>query len=405
MCGAVLRAQVVSGSITDAVSGQPLAFASIGLKKNMSGTVSNEEGRFDFIIPANSETDTLVFMAFGYRRMAIAVSSASSPLSIRLTEAPVQLNEIDVKPKPPEFYITLAMRNLKNNYPEKPFETMAYYREKVLENKKFIKMDEGVFKTYCPRYQDSVRNQDQLLLFRTAENISELQFMKEEREKQEQKNKERVAKGKKPEESNVEMDLAGSFGGPASLLKSSRISGRNITFLDTTAFKDYRYTFAKSSSYDNSNLMVIEFVSKGVVDHSRESGKIYIDRSTYAIARIESSGDFVIPVLIRPVIFMAGYGVNTPTFSRHVEFKQAGEKWYPMNTLTNINVELTRRHWFAKNEHSAFEIEQAFIVNRLDITTPSAVAADKRFKSDKPMKDQVKNDQQLTWDQVNVIRR
>jgi len=70
--------------------------------------------------------------------------------------------------------------------------------------------------------------------------------------------------------------------------------------LDSLQFKDYKYSFAKSSSYNSNELMVIDFETRGKVNHVRESGKIYIDLNSQAIVKIECKGDFIIPGIINP---------------------------------------------------------------------------------------------------------
>ncbi|MDI1355092.1 MAG: carboxypeptidase-like regulatory domain-containing protein [bacterium] len=388
----------VSGTVVVAASGQQIPYASLGIKKQLIGIVTNEDGKFELKLPADSENDTLVVIAFGYEHSKTAINSIRGHMILSLISAPIQLQEVDVIPLSPEQHIRMAMRKTAQNYPSASFESLAYYREKLLENKEFIKMDEGIFKTFCPNYLDTVKNQDQLLLYRTAENTKAVSFMSKESKKNSNDEKD----GEKVEGKHVDLDLTSSFGGPEEIFKSSRINPKTSSFLDTLQLHDYRYSFAASGYED---FMVIEFNSKGKVDHVRESGRIFIDRGSFAIVKIEENGDFIIPILIRPVLFLYGLGIENPSFVKHVEFQQVKGKWYPSYIHYSINLNLTRRHLFSRNEHALFEIEQIYAVNRLIVDNPKTIDSEKRFQSSKKMKDQLFNDENLNWETVNIIQR
>ncbi|MBL7933942.1 MAG: carboxypeptidase-like regulatory domain-containing protein [Bacteroidia bacterium] len=393
--------KLITGTIVDASNNDPVSFASVSLKKQLIGTVSNDDGQFDFYIPEDLSDDSLLISFFGYKQQAIALNDIKGALNIKLKPSAFQLEEVVIRPMPPEYYIRLAMRKVKFNYADSPFETVAYYREKVLENKQLIALNEGAFKTYYPKYTDTLKNSHQLMLFRKAEKTSEVAFMSKERKKAEEKEK----KTGKKEDKNIEMDLGSSFGGPESILQATNLTKKTEGSLDTTELKEYKYSFAKSSSYNNKEIMVIDFTSKGKVDHLRESGKIYLDTKSMAIIRFESSGELVIPVILRPIIFLYGIGIGNPSYVKSIAFQEVNGKWYPQNFQYNIDLKLTNRHWFSPNEHSLFEIEQVFVVNKTKVEQASPIPANKKFDSKKDMPSQVFNDDGLSWEGLNIIKR
>jgi len=389
--------RLITGAVVDASQGNALPYVSIALKKNLSGTISNEGGRFELLIPEGLESDTLQIIAFGYKPVRIPVNTIEGPLSIRLQENTIALKEIEVRPLPPEFYVRQALQRFRQNYSSQPFQSLAYYREKILENKDILQFNEGVFKTYCPNYADSSENQDQVLLYRKEEHPKELQFMKKEREKAEAKEK----KSGKKSSTGMELDMANSFSGPSSVLSASKLNKENASYLDTAQLKEYQFKFARPSTFDQSDLMVIEFKSKGKVDHVRESGKLFIDRQSLAIVRIESAGDFVIPVLVRPLIFLYGLGISNPEYTKTVSFRQIGGRWYPEQVFNEVRLELTKRHLFSKNDKSHFEIEQTYIVNQIRIKNVKPIPPEFRIDSEKDIEKSIHNDEGLRWDQVN----
>ena len=68
-------AQVVQlkGVVVDKDTKEPLPFTSIGLKDEQVGALTNEHGLFIVPAPTKAGQDTLLIMALGYRRHAIAV--------------------------------------------------------------------------------------------------------------------------------------------------------------------------------------------------------------------------------------------------------------------------------------------------------------------------------------------
>lgn len=394
--------QLISGTVLSASTKEPLSYATVALKKRMIGIITNEEGRFDLYIPEDTQDDTLVISYFGFKHALVALNSIHSSLEIKLQSSAVELQEVVVRPSPPEHYIRMAMRQVNENYPKTPFQTEAYYREKILENKNLIRCDEGIFKSYYPNFLDSVKSQHQLMLLRSAENTQEVAFMSKERKKKEEKNKK---KGKTEDKDDLMIDLGESFGGPQDILSGVNLNKEPENYLDTNSLKRYKYSFAKSTSYNNNELMVIDFSSKGKVEHVRESGKIYIDLKSYAIVKLESSGDLVIPAIIQPILFMYGLGLRDPSFEKKMEFQEIKGKWYPKNIQNNITLKLTNRHWFKPDEHSDFEIEQMFTVNEISIEKIKSIPPSKRFNGNKEMKSQVYNDEALSWEGINIIKK
>jgi hypothetical protein len=417
------QAQVkhIPGTVTDAITNKPLPYTTVGLKKSLVGVVTNEQGEFDLYLPENSDSDTILVNAFGYRRQAIPVAKVYPGLNIRMPLAAFEIEEVKVKPQPPEFYIRESMRRVKMNYPSEPFNSIAYYREKITENGDFLQFDEAVFKTFCPNYLDTVKNQDQLMLYRKADNIKEMQFMRREIEKavekdrkQEEKDRKKaIKKGqvpkqdtakKKEKETNFSIG-ENNFGGPEVALKTSRMGQKFWGFLDTNQLDEYRYSWGERTVFGNHTLMVINFASRGKVNHLRESGFIYMDEQSFAIVRVENTGDVVIPVVARPFIFMFGFGVENPEYSRNLEFREVNGKWYPQKIQYHVEAKVVKRYWFEPNDHAHFEIDQIFAVNKLIVDNPLPIPLSKRFSSKKKMVEQVYNDDNLNWGQMNMIKR
>lgn len=404
--------RIITGKVSDGMSGQPMPFVTVALKESLIGTISNENGSFDLHVPDSVKEDVLLVTMIGYQPAEFPLQGLANPLMVKLQPVMMEMKEVIVKPQPPTYYILQAMRSLKTNYPSQPFETQAYYRENINENDGFLRSAEGVFKTYYPGFQDSVKNQHQLMLFRKAETLAELAFMKKEREKEAAKEKKKEAKAikkgkevKKKESDDDSLKVGDIFGGPDNLLKMADLFRSPDNCIDTTMLNEYVYTFEKSSSYNSRELMVINFKSRGKVERARESGKIYLDLATNAIVKIESQGTWVIPALIRPVLFVMGIGVENPKFRSNLEFQKIKDHWYPRTMQFNMDMNVEKKRLFAANDNSNFKIFGILTVTKIDTSTPAPVDKKKRYSSDKKPEEQVFNDAGLSWEQINVIKR
>ncbi|MFM9008946.1 MAG: carboxypeptidase-like regulatory domain-containing protein [Bacteroidota bacterium] len=401
---------MISGQIIDSLSVQPIGFVTVTSSDNLSGTVSSEEGLFQLRVRPDG---VIRFSLMGYRQRDVPVSELKSEVRILLSPVAIDLAEVNISPKPPEYFLRLAMRDLPGNYPASPFNTRSYYREIIRENGSFLRAHEGVFKSHFPNFQDTVRNQHQLLLFRQAETLSDLAFMKKERLKEEAKEKRKeekaVRKGKaKPAAKKSDADslqVGELFGGPENLLRLADLFREEESVLDTNSFKSYTFSYAPGTVARDPGLMVIDFASRGKVDQVRSKGRIFLDLSTNAIVRVESRGEFVVPALLRPVLLVLGIGVRNPTFSSNIVFRSVSSRWYPSSMQFRLDARLERKRLFAENDISHFVIDGVLSVNRIDISDVAPIPKEKRFSGRKRPEPQVHNDEGLSWDQVNVVPR
>jgi len=404
------QSRILSGTIADVVTKEAIPYAAISFKNSFSGTAANESGFYQINISSDYEKDSLQFSFLGYSRKVICVKDIKTNDSIFLNRNDFQLNEIVVRPNLPTFYIKEALKGIKRNYPKTPFETQAYFREIFKENSNYITCNEAVFKSYYPNYQDTIKNQHQLYLYRKINDVKKLAFMQEERDKRNKKNEKKKTKNNaaKPEPSLIPEEERAqaydNFGGPEQILRSANITRSDDYFLDSTKFKDFEYSFAPSTTYENRELIVIDFKSKGKVDNVKSTGKIFIDAQTDAFVKIEYSGVYYLPFIYKPVLALYGLSIGKPTFTLIKEFQEQDGFWYPKQIRFNVYAELEKSHWFEPDEQSTFNIEEIFFVNTLKSKGAASIPEAKRFTSKKKIEIQVKNDINLNWNQVNTLK-
>lgn len=97
-----LNAQIkVQGKVIDSKTQASLPFATVGIKNKGVGTVTDENGQFNFEIPTDSvgKNDNLIISSVGYKQTEIAILDFNKGFqTVTLTPAVVALNEVTVKP-------------------------------------------------------------------------------------------------------------------------------------------------------------------------------------------------------------------------------------------------------------------------------------------------------------------
>lgn len=394
---------VITGRIINGEDKEPLPFASIRLKNHPIGTISNEEGEFDFYIPKSKRNDTLNISFIGFNSYEVPLANIDRKLEIVLTPSSNVLDEVILTEKNPLDYIKKALERLPENYPQDPYQSIAYYREKFIENGAVINKEEGVFKTYYPEAGDSAKNQHQLLLYKPEENPQQFQFMREWFEaKQAKRKKKAIKKGEEFDEDEYDSDMDMDFGGPESVIDLD-INNEKDNYLNPKYFKKYEYSFGDETSLNGERLVTINFKAKRTIDHMRDEGKILINSEDYAIVSIERKGKFSIPFMVKPILFVIGLKIQNPTFNTVISYQKYKDKWYPQLFRWDAKINLTKKHTFDPNEISDINIGQVFLINEID-STASPVAESKRFEENEDMDGQVYNDLNLEWGGLNVIK-
>ena len=394
---------VITGKIVNGEDKEPLPFASVRLKNHPIGTISNEKGEFDFYIPKSKRSDTLNISFIGFNSYEVPLANIDRELEIVLTPSSNVLDEVILTEKDPLDYIKKALERLPENYPQDPYQSIAYYREKFIENGAVINKEEGVFKTYYPKAGDSAKNQHQLLLYEPEEDPQEFQFMREWFEaKQEKRKKKAIKKGEEFDEEEYDSDIKMDFGGPETVIDLD-INNERDNYLNPQYFKKYDYSFGDETSLNGERLVTINFKAKKTIDHKKDAGKILINTEDYAIVSIEQTGKFSIPFIVKPILFVIGLKIQNPTFNTVISYQKYKDKWYPQLFRWDAKIKLTKKHTFDPNENSDINIGQVFFINELD-SIASPISEAQRFDENEDMEGQVYNDLNLEWGELNVIK-
>ncbi|MEQ9310669.1 MAG: carboxypeptidase-like regulatory domain-containing protein [Balneolaceae bacterium] len=131
--GKAQNIKTISGRVQDAKTGRPLPYSSVFIKGKSIGTIANQNGVFSLNISDNLANDSLTISHIGYTNFYGIVKTLSEEISVRLTEAVVNLSEVSVEATKlsAEVIFNLALEKINNEdgYLQDQFRLDAFYRE------------------------------------------------------------------------------------------------------------------------------------------------------------------------------------------------------------------------------------------------------------------------------------
>ena len=256
-----LQAQqtTLSGIVTDAKSGNPIAQATVA----MAGVsvVTNDDGMFT--LKVKPAAGTLTVSHIGYRTMRVKVSdNHSAPVTVRLQPTAIQLKEVVVWNEDPWKLIEQALEKVPDNYNTTPQLYRCFYRETAQKRSRYIYVAEGVVDMYKTGYQKTVYR-DRVAIVKGR----------------------RLVSPKQSDTLGVKV-----LGGPTLPVQLDVV--KNTAFLlNQEELSKYTLGMAPAAVIDDRLQYVITLTPYVEQSYPLSYGKLYIDRETLAFTRVELSLD------------------------------------------------------------------------------------------------------------------
>lgn len=411
----------IRGKVVDNDNNQSLPFASINLQGQLRGTMTDNGGGFQLKWDSTFSADTLIVNFLGYHSRKIYVDQRQDSVVVKLKVQPVTIDEIEVYPRPPEYYLRIALDKQVKNSPDIAYNTYAYFRQDFEENDQFIDRKELYIKNYYPidtdtltqeALRDSSENesQSQILLYRKEALENDIHFGAKKFAKQKRK-----AEKKGEEIGDPAADASdfidSLFGGPKTLIKFARGNDRGA-FVDADnqeALDERREEIFEKSNIEFSDKTTNEVMVINVISKKKRKGKpktsfvYYIDMATDGIIATEVDLSPDLPLILKPILLIAGIGIESFHFSYKKQNIQIKDKWFPNNITFQLKLNVTKKYLFKKNEHSVFKIKQILANNQIKVDQVEEIKEEYNFDPKKDYEKQVFNSENVKWNEVNRI--
>ncbi|MGB1293842.1 MAG: carboxypeptidase-like regulatory domain-containing protein [Flavobacteriales bacterium] len=410
ICFITLTAQTktvtINGLVRNAENKEALPYANLITVPSNTGTTTDYSGNFNLSINASQLKDTVYVSFIGFEIQKFPVQDLKQNMNIDLIPITETLDEFVLTPLTPHEFMKNVARQLQQNTPNEPFSTLGYYTDLAKENDGFLGENHAVIKSYFPNLLDTtVKNQHQVVLYEERTELDDLVFMAKKRKKEEAKAKERRAEnGEDSTDFNI-INPREMFGGLNEVVKQLSLNGDEL-FLDTNNFNKYDFQFNPTPIYttEGNEITLIHAKTKRRQDGFKANGKIYVDRNSMSIIKMEFRGDIRIPIYLKPILLLAGIGIQNPKLHYARNFEKMNDAWYPKNVFYTINLGLTEKKLFKKNTHSNFTIQQSFHIQKYNLEQPKNIAKSKRYSDEKTIADQVFPDPNITWDMIKRVK-
>ncbi|CAN5483051.1 hypothetical protein BH09BAC3_BH09BAC3_33910 [soil metagenome] len=146
----------ITGRVTEKGSGNPLAYATVTIKGQPIGVVSNLLGEFKFTFSDQFASDTLAISMMGFETYYIIVKAIENrdKLVVVLLEKAVTLDPVLITDKvlTPQQIVEKAVQNIPLNYPQEPYLLNGFYRDFKKENSTYLALLEAAVTIYDKGY-------------------------------------------------------------------------------------------------------------------------------------------------------------------------------------------------------------------------------------------------------------
>ena len=142
------------GVVKDSASNEAIPFATLLVKGQRLGVITNADGTFKIPTFFKSMGDTLLVSSMGYtsKEVIISMLNKSTTNYILLKDGYLELTEAVVSAKIKKLsaqqIVKIAVNSIPQNHSLKPFGLVGYYRDYQIKNKEYTNLNEAIIKVY-----------------------------------------------------------------------------------------------------------------------------------------------------------------------------------------------------------------------------------------------------------------
>ena len=165
--------EYIDGKVINTITQEPVAFATVRLKKNQLGVYANTDGDFKIISNPGFSGDSIIITCIGYKRFSGSFNDLKHETvnKFQLIPSDIGIGEISISAKKTRIsstsVIAKALKNIPVNYPQRPFSFISYYRDYQKREGNYINLNEGLIQTLDNGFNlKSTENKYRLLDYR-----------------------------------------------------------------------------------------------------------------------------------------------------------------------------------------------------------------------------------------------
>lgn len=362
--------------VVDSTTLNPIPYITMKQEGSSAGFVGDHRGR---IVYDELEDAQYTLSCIGYRTRSYSKSELLKLDTIKLPSSMLELDEVVVRPIPPEAFINQAMGKIKDNYVVDSSHATGFYREWIRENSRFLNLNEAYLSFNQPGY---LVKRDSFIIALEAGRCNseeELQFMRKEMDKELKKQRKQAEKNNETydeEENEINWEVVN----PVLMLQLDpirhpeapmHVNDNRVNFLDSTTHDQYNFWYGKPQRFGERTIVVIDFEPDRKADDPLFDGTLWIDQESMAFVKIsfgfmKDAEKHLIPGYARALLWV--YGLSYEINETLVEFvyQPFQDRWSLSSTHLKAEVDLEKRRMFSENDRSSFIYEGELLVQSMD---------------------------------------
>ncbi|MEO1049661.1 MAG: carboxypeptidase-like regulatory domain-containing protein [Bacteroidota bacterium] len=360
----------LNGYITDSLTSEPLAFATIGIKDSPIATISNLEGSFVFHVPLSHQNDTLLISTLGYatKRLSIADVRNKDFFEIKLTQQEEILDAIVIRDTlSAEEIMKLAVERIPINHANFPISMQAFYRETQEVDSSYVSLLEAALTIYdendLKRYKSPLRTRIRIDQLRRSFGYT-----------------------------HVHND----WWDDNNLLMAAY--GQNPIPYDFKALKKGQYKRGDNTTLNDKLVYVIN----GIADNSYWPETYYIESESYAFVKIEEVYDIKADNAKVWEFTNKGQKVAAKFTDRKLimDFRKYQDRYY----LSSFTFNAAHVYVVDGEPDTHFRIKQDILINDIEIERPSKVARNEATRLNRTLQDNKYTFDEAFWESYNMVQ-
>jgi hypothetical protein len=289
----------IHGIVKDATNNRTLEYVSISVAGTNKGTITNTNGIFTIKIIEEEINTPFEISHLGYKTKRVLPSQLTDGTTIYLEPQPDLLDEITIKAIDPRELVKQSIDKIEENYSSNSSMFRGFYRETIRKRRKYINISEAVVDILKKPYSEGYGRE--MVTLRKGRNLLSAK-----------------------EEDTLMIKF---LGGPNLILYLDLVKNPDLMFSDENLFK-YKFSLEEIVMIEDKPHFVVHFSPLAIMPYALHFGKLYIDRSSYALSRAEINVDMtnrnkVTRALLRKKPL--GMRFKPESISYLVTYKQSGD--------------------------------------------------------------------------------